>query len=197
VVGFEAISKPGRVVWYENPPDPRGLGVEHEVAKVVGPMSLAVVDVDGDGVLDIIVGEHNLVAPHSATLWYLENRPAQPWRKHRIWTGDEHHDGLVAFDLDGDGDVDFASVGWGHGRVHVYESLASPCRSSRRSSSTSNETVWTSYRQRLMGPDASETDLTHYHGPFSKSLSSSSDFPRLSAPHLSTPHPRDRALPRL
>jgi hypothetical protein len=132
VVGFEAISKPGRVVWYENPPDPRGLWVEHEVAKVVGPMSLAVVDVDGDGDLDIIVGEHNLVAPHSATLWYLENRPAQPWRKHRIWTGDEHHDGLVAFDLDGDGDVDFASVGWGHGRVHVYESLASPCRSSRR-----------------------------------------------------------------
>lgn len=133
VVGFEAISVEGKVVWYENPGDPAASWREHAIAKVIGPMSLAVKDVDGDGDPDVLVGEHNLKAPDQARLWLLRNDGEEHWSKHVMAVGDEHHDGLVATDLDGDGDVDIASIGWSHDRVLLYEGLASRCLAARKS----------------------------------------------------------------
>ena len=40
-----------------------------------------------------------------------------------IVTGDEHHDGTRLFDIEGDGDLDIASIGFTHGRMMVYENL--------------------------------------------------------------------------
>ena len=38
-----------------------------------------------------------------------------------IGRGDEHHDGAVPVDIDGDGDTDVVSIGWTHSDVLVYE----------------------------------------------------------------------------
>jgi hypothetical protein len=127
VVGFEAVSVPGKVLWYEQPCNgAKGLWKEHTIATVVGPMSLDVADMDGDGDLDVIIGEHNLKDPASAKLYVFENVDGKGnvWLSHVVSMGDEHHDGAVLVDIDGDGDLDIISIGWGHSRVLLYENKA-------------------------------------------------------------------------
>ncbi len=131
VIGFEAISKTGEVAWYRAGADPKAQWTKHLITNAIGPMSLAVVPGTGVGAHRIIVGEHNLAAPDEARLLsvgQLQDDPQGAWKAETLWTGDEHHDGLIAQDLDHDGDLDYASVGWSHGRVHVYEGLALRCR---------------------------------------------------------------------
>jgi hypothetical protein len=81
---------------------------------------------DGDGDVDVVVGEHNLSNPSSAKLYVFENSDGQgtSWTEHVVYTGDEHHDGAQVVDIDGDGDLDIISIGWGHGRVLLYENKA-------------------------------------------------------------------------
>lgn len=124
VTGFEAISVPGWVCWYQQ----AGNGwIRHDVAELVGPMSLDLGDLDADGDIDIVVGEHNLKQPTSARLLILENLGGgAAWRQIEIARGDEHHDGAQLVDIDGDGDPDVISVGWGHSKVLLYENLAIP-----------------------------------------------------------------------
>lgn len=124
VVGFEAVSRPGDLVWYRNPAG-SGDWQKHVIATLTGPMSLGVADPDGDSDPDLIVGEHNLKNPAAARLAWFENLGSgRAWRGHRISQGDEHHDGALLVDLDRDGDADVASIGWGHHRVLVYENPA-------------------------------------------------------------------------
>ena len=133
VVGFEAISVAGDVSWYEQGSDSRLPWKRHLVGTVIGPMSLDVVDMDGDGDLDIVVGEHNLKKPDMARLLVFENIDGHGgrWRERLIYTGDEHHDGALAVDLDGDGDLDIVSIGWDHGKVLWYENLNRTCPAHR------------------------------------------------------------------
>jgi hypothetical protein len=125
VVGFEAISKEGDVVWYEQGADATAPWKKNVVGTVIGPMSVDVADVDGDGDLDVVVGEHNLKNPASARLFVFENLDGHGgrWRPTIVHTGDEHHDGALTVDLDGDGDLDIVSIGWSHPRVIWYENL--------------------------------------------------------------------------
>ncbi|HFE63560.1 MAG TPA: hypothetical protein ENK14_03985, partial [Caldithrix sp.] len=126
VVGFEAISSPGKLAWYEQGSSATGIWTEHLIATVVGPMSLDVADMDNDGDLDVIVGEHNLANPSQANLFIFENSDGQAgsWIQHLVYQGDEHHDGARVVDIDGDGDLDIISIGWGHSRVLLYENKA-------------------------------------------------------------------------
>jgi VCBS repeat protein len=126
VVGYEAINVPGKLAWYENPPDSRQPWTEHVVANVVGPMSMDVADIDMDGDTDIVVGEHNYKNPETARLLVYSNLDGKggKWREQLIHTGDEHHDGARVVDIDNDGDLDIISIGWSHGRVLLYENLA-------------------------------------------------------------------------
>ena len=52
----------------------------------------------------------------------LDSRGGRP-REHVLYTGDEHHDGAIAADIDGDGDADIISLGWELGKVLLYEKI--------------------------------------------------------------------------
>ena len=123
VVGYEAISTTGVVAWYRQPLNPTGTWSETVIAQVTGPMSLDVADMDRDGDLDVVVGEHDLNNPGTAGLFVFENVDGigQSWTQHTVYVGDEHHDGAQVVDIDRDGDFDIVSIGWGHGRVLLYE----------------------------------------------------------------------------
>ena len=126
VVGFEAISKMGEVIWYEQGSIATQPWRQHLIGTVIGPMSLDVADFDGDGDIDVVVGEHNLEHPDNARLLLFENLDGHggKWLEHVLHIGDEHHDGTIAVDIDGDGDVDIISIGWDHGRVLLYENMS-------------------------------------------------------------------------
>jgi len=125
VVGFEAINTLGELVWYENPGRVDDWS-KHRISEITGPMSLGVADMDGDGDMDVVSGEHNLKNPLDAKLFVFENRDGTggSWLPHIVYQGDEHHDGAQLADLDKDGDLDIISIGWGHPHVLVYENLA-------------------------------------------------------------------------
>ena len=125
VVGCEAISVPGKVAWYEQGSDAEHPWMEHIIGTAIGPMSLDVGDIDGDGDIDVLVGEHNLQNPESSRLILFENMDGHgyAWKRHVIYTGDEHHDGTQFVDIDNDGDLDVISIGWSHGKVIIYENM--------------------------------------------------------------------------
>lgn len=125
VVGYEAINVPGKLAWYEQGDAATGKWTEHAIGRPVGPMSMDVRDVDGDGDADVVIGEHNYKAPATARLLIFENLgQGKSWKTHVVHRGDEHHDGAQLADIDGDGDLDILSIGWSHGRVLLYENLA-------------------------------------------------------------------------
>jgi len=122
VIGYEGISVERPVAWYERPDDPTGPWPEHLIGTVVGPQSLDVGDLDGDGDMDVVVGEHNLKEPATGRVVVFENDGGS-WPQHVVAVGNEHHDGTQLSDIDGDGDLDIVSIGWSHGRVLLYEHL--------------------------------------------------------------------------
>jgi hypothetical protein len=123
VVGFEAVSRTGKLIWYEQPETVTNPWVEHLIAELIGPMSLDVGDLDDDGDLDVVVGEHNLSNPSDAGLFVFENLDGigGNWKRYTVYIGDEHHDGAQLVDIDGDGDLDILSIGWENDSVLLYE----------------------------------------------------------------------------
>jgi len=130
IVCFEGASVSKDVVWYEQTASTDW--IKHVIATVIGPMSLDVADMDGDGDYDIVVGEHNVDNPSSARLYIFENLDGigESWGEYIIYTGDEHHDGTQLVDIDDDGDLDIISIGWDHERVLIYENKAIQASSS-------------------------------------------------------------------
>ena len=130
IIGFESISKAGPIVWYRNP------GVDGQqwrptvVAEIIGPMSLDAGDIDMDGDIDLVAGEHNLTDPDQARLFFLENLDGKGamWTQHIVYTGDEHHDGAQLTDIDNDGDLDILSIGWSHKKVLLYLNHINHCK---------------------------------------------------------------------
>jgi hypothetical protein len=137
-----------RLVWGEHPGgDGRGAWREHLIAGDFLHMSLDVGDLDGDGDIDVVSGEHK---GRGRVMIYENAGRGEVWRPHIVdpgaarreakgrverllqligWSEREpvaidHHDGTQLVDLDLDGDLDIISVGWEHRTVVVYENLA-------------------------------------------------------------------------
>ncbi len=124
VVGYEAISTAGKLAWYKQPASATNLWTEIVIANdVIGPMSLDVADMDGDGDMDVVVGEHDTSSGGAPRMLVYENPGSETgsWIAHTVYTGDEHHDGAQLVDIDNDGDLDIISIGWTHSNVLLYE----------------------------------------------------------------------------
>jgi hypothetical protein len=128
VVGLENGT---RIFWFEQPAgDPTQEWTRHEIADIPGQgFSLDVADFDGDGDFDIVVGEHrNPTGTNRVVLIENLDGVGGKWRQHVIDQGPEseidHHDGTLAVDLDGDGDLDVVSIGWFNSKLWVFENQA-------------------------------------------------------------------------
>ncbi|MBD3290527.1 hypothetical protein GF337_17110, partial [candidate division KSB1 bacterium] len=123
----------GRLLnWYEQPADLSTEWKEHIVADstilAFDPLSLDIADMDRDGDLDIIAGEHTpkMEKLDQCRLFIFENVDGSggKWSPHIVYKGDEHHQGTQVVDIDNDGDPDIISVGYRHSRVLLYENKA-------------------------------------------------------------------------
>ena len=119
------------IFWFEQPEgDPSKSWTRHLVGDVAGQgFSLDVADFDADGDLDIVVGEHrNPDNVNRVILFENLDGAGGSWKQRVIDSGPanqiDHHDGTLAVDLDGDGDLDIASIGWNNSAVWVLENLA-------------------------------------------------------------------------
>ncbi|MEM9038201.1 MAG: PKD domain-containing protein, partial [Actinomycetota bacterium] len=115
----------GKIRWFEQGDDPFAPWTEHEIDDVspAEALSLDAEDVDGDGDVDVVIGEH--ANPDSGGLAVVVyEQTGSGWTRHVASVGDEHHDGTQLFDADGDGDLDVVSIGWTHRRLVLFENRA-------------------------------------------------------------------------
>ncbi len=116
------------VGWLENPGDPARTPWEvHVIDKVRSPHSLDLADLDGDGELEVVVGEHDPFKPYRNRCRLFVYKKADPdgraWARYVLDDRFEHHDGTQVIDLGG-GRLGIVSHGWQDSRyVHLWE----PC----------------------------------------------------------------------
>lgn len=95
------------VYWYEQPVDPTSPGwTRHLLVRQYTTNSLDLADMNGDGDIDIITGEHR--GTEELTIW--DNDGLGQFTKRLIDSGKESHLGARVADLDNDGDLDIVSI---------------------------------------------------------------------------------------
>lgn len=119
------------IVWFEHPgKDATGKWKRHIVGQVPGQgFSMDVADFDGDGDFDIVVGEHrNPDKVNRVIIFENTDGKGGAWKQHVIDQGPanmiDHHDGVIAVDVDGDGDLDLISIGFTNNKVWILENKA-------------------------------------------------------------------------
>jgi hypothetical protein len=116
------------VAWLENPGDPaRTPWRRHVIDKVRSPHSVDVADLDGDGALEIVVGEHDPFTPYRSRSRLLVYKKADPggltWRPYVLDGRFEHHDGAKVVEI-WPGRLGIISHGWADSRyVHLWVAL--------------------------------------------------------------------------
>jgi len=112
--------EPGaNLYWFRQPDDPRSDDWPRQrLLSAYSLNSLDAADLDGDGDMDLVTGEHK--GPH-LRLQLLENQGQGRFLAREIDHGKESHLGARAADLDDDGDLDIVSIAWDRYRdLHVW-----------------------------------------------------------------------------
>lgn len=125
VIGLERGTE---VYWFEAPSDPTGQWKRHLISHVAGEAySMDVADIDHDGDVDVIVGEHR-GSQENRVLVFLNREHGAQWVPRILDTGDssfiDHHDGTQAMDMDNDSDLDIVSIGWNNRKLWIYENMS-------------------------------------------------------------------------
>jgi hypothetical protein len=108
--------------WYEA--SKRGAFTRHHLVEQYSMNNLDAGDVDGDGDVDLVTGEHK--GPHLRAQVF-ENDGAGVFTVREIDRGKECHLGMRLFDLDADGDLDILGHAWDHyPSLHLWRSEGTP-----------------------------------------------------------------------
>lgn len=114
-----------RLLWGQAPANPIDKWQENVISNLILAMSLDKGDIDNDGDIDIVAGEHNVKDPEKGrVLLFINQDHGHNWKAVIIGNGMEHHDGTRFVDIDSDGDLDVISIGWTHKKVIIYENIS-------------------------------------------------------------------------
>lgn len=127
VLDFQAQFTPfSRLAWLEQPEDPRCEPWQaHVIDKLRCPHSLDVGDLDGDGELELVCGEHDPFQPYRSRCRLYVYKKADPhgtaWLRYTLDDRFEHHDGSKIVEL-APSRMGIISHGWKDTRyVHLWE----------------------------------------------------------------------------
>jgi hypothetical protein len=110
VMSEETPLEDASVYWFEQPTDPKSPDwTRHTVVTQYTTNSMDVADMDKDGDIDIITGEHR--GTEKVAIWENVN-DGSSWVERVVSEGRESHLGARVADLDGDGDLEIASIAW-------------------------------------------------------------------------------------
>ncbi|MEX1240364.1 MAG: VCBS repeat-containing protein, partial [Cyclobacteriaceae bacterium] len=120
------------LTWYENKSDPSRKGwIKHIIVTSKSMNSMDAADIDRDGDIDLVVGEHEMMGRGMTSLLkdekviVFENNGKGTFTPHTVDQGKESHLGTQLDDLDGDGDLDIVSIAWREPKyLHVWRNDA-------------------------------------------------------------------------
>ena len=118
------------VLWFRQGEDPYRPWRRDVIGRHVGGgFSMDSADIDGDGDVDVVLGEHRGKSKNRVIIY--ENQAwGSEWEPHVVDAAPsreiDHHDGTQLVDIDADGDLDLISVGWYTPKLWLYENLALP-----------------------------------------------------------------------
>ncbi|MCP4543857.1 MAG: hypothetical protein GY832_42630 [Chloroflexi bacterium] len=104
--------------WWEQPDDLFGeTWTRHQITSRASLNSMGVADMNHDGTVDVILGEHR----GGERVSVFENDGDGNFTEHEVSTGRESHLSARPVDLDGDGDLDIVSIAWDESDlVHLW-----------------------------------------------------------------------------